>query len=46
MKKSITGKVLDRAQANAKQTAGIFCRLFLSEPKVPQALLEEEVRGK
>lgn len=44
MKEIVSKKVLNSAHSKAKQTAGMFCRLFLSEPKVPKALLEAEAR--
>lgn len=37
--------VVKGAQSAAKQSAGVFCRLWLGQEKVPRMLLEPEVKN-
>ena len=38
--------VVKGAYRSAKQSAGVFCRLWLGQEKVPRALLEPEVKSR
>lgn len=48
--KTVQGKIKEAivrsAKSSAKQSAGVFCRLWLGQEKVPRALLESEVKNR
>lgn len=45
MQTKLKQAVVKGAHSAAKQSAGVFCRLWLGQEKVPRALLEPEVKN-
>ena len=46
MERKLKQAVAKGARSAAKQSAGVFCRLWLGQEKVPRALLEPEVKDR